>query len=309
MPVPERKLIRRILQASRPRTAALHDALLRGIGDDCAILRPPRGHDLLVTTDFSLEGVHFRRDWHAADSAGHRCLARGLSDIAAMGGDPMAVFLSLALPADSPQRWADGFISGLLRLCKKFDVPLAGGDLAQSKAGVLADIVVVGSVPPGKALLRSGARVGDAIYVTGALGGSAAAVEAMSAGKKLTANSNAEHFYPTPRIEIGRKLRGIATTAIDLSDGLSVDLAHICDESGVGAEIDASAVPVAKGATLKQALHGGEDYELLFTARRAVPKSIAGVPVTRIGQIAGRRGVRIDGRKLKPEGWEHFRRR
>src|SRR5512140_1758731 len=141
------------------------EALIRGIGDDCAVLRPPAGDELLVTTDFSLEGVHFRRDWHAPEVVGHRCLTRGLSDIAAMGGEPLAVFLSLALPPALAQSWANGFLKGLLRLAKQFRVPLAGGDTAQSPAGVLADIIVIGSVPKGKAILRSGARPGDRIYV------------------------------------------------------------------------------------------------------------------------------------------------
>ena len=301
MPVPERELIRRIREAAGGRGKAV----LRGIGDDCAVLRPPRGRELLVTTDFSLEGVHFRRDWHPADSVGHRCLARGLSDIAAMGGEPMAAFLSLALPRELPQRWVDGFLKGLLRLANEFGVQLAGGDIAESSRGVLADIVVLGSAPHGKALLRSGARAGDRIYVTGTLGASSAAVEEMMSSGNLRPKSHLAHFYPTPRIEIGRKLRGVATAAIDLSDGLSVDLRHICEESGVGAVVEN--FPVAKGCTLEQALHGGEDYELLFTARRRVPTSIAGVKVTRIGEIVRGRGVRMDGKELQAKGWEHLR--
>ena len=148
-----------------------------GIGDDCAVLPLPRGHEALVTTDFSLEGVHFRREWHPPDSVGHRCLARGLSDIAAMGGIPRAAFLSLALPPELPQSWVDRFIAGLLKLAAQFSVPLAGGDTAQSPDGILADIVVLGSVPAGKAILRSGARPGDFLYVTGTLGSAVAALE------------------------------------------------------------------------------------------------------------------------------------
>jgi thiamine-monophosphate kinase len=287
-----------------------------GIGDDCAVLRPPRGHELLITTDFSLEDVHFRRDWHPAECVGHRCLARGLSDIAAMGGEPLAAFLSLALPAGLEQRWVDGFLRGLLKLAGRFNVPLAGGDVAQSPAGVLADIMVVGSVPRGRALLRSGARPGDALYVTGALGGSAAAIQQMRAGKKLRPAQNRAHFFPEPRIAVGRLLRErrMASAAIDLSDGLSTDLSHICEESGVGAVVYAESVPVAKGATLELALHGGEDYELLFTAapRTRVPEEIAGVRVTRLGEII--RGDRVficdrTGRRkpLPPRGWEHLR--
>ena len=308
MPLVERKLIGKIKGAAR----APSPVLALGIGDDCAILRPPRGHELLVTTDFSLEGTHFRRPWHPAQSVGHRCLARGLSDIAAMGGKPLAAFLSLALPGDLRQRWADEFLRGLLALAGRFHVPLAGGDIAESSGGVLADIVVVGSVPRGRALLRSGARPGDALYVTGALGGSAAALARLRRGGKLRPRDWPAHFFPEPRLEAGRRLRALASAAIDLSDGLSTDLSHICGESGVGAVVYAETIPAAKHATLDMALHGGEDYELLFTSGKRVPQEISGVRVTRIGEIIGE--PRIDladgaGRRapLRIRGWEHFR--
>ena len=150
--------------------------IVAGIGDDCAILRIPAGHEALVTTDFSLEGVHFRREWHSAEVIGHRCLTRGLSDIAAMGGTPIAAFLSLAVPSGIPQKWVDRFMKGLLELAGENGVTLAGGDTAQSAAGVCADIVVVGSAPKGSAIRRSRARPGDLLYVTGVLGGAAAAL-------------------------------------------------------------------------------------------------------------------------------------
>jgi thiamine-monophosphate kinase len=285
-----------------------------GIGDDAAVLRVPQGHEILVTTDFSLEGVHFRREWHPAECVGHRCLTRGLSDIAAMGGEPRTAFLSLALPANLPQRWVDEFVRGLLALARKYGVTLAGGDTAQSPAGVLADIVVVGSVPKGKAITRAGARAGDVLFVTGELGGSAAALAELYRGRKISRKNFARHFYPEPRVAVGRFLRqrGLATAMIDLSDGLSTDLHHICDESGDGAEVLAETIPCHCAASLEQALHGGEDYELLFTTRpgRKVPEKIAGVPVTRIGVIT-RKGVfltRGGARKnLAPGGWEHLR--
>ena len=193
-----------------------------GIGDDCALLTLPRGHEALITTDFSLEDVHFRRAWHPAGSIGHRCLARGLSDIAAMGGEPRAAFLSLALPSKLPQRWVDQFFSGFLKLAKQFSVPLAGGDTAESPAGVLADIVVIGSVPKSRAILRSGARVGDFVYVTGTLGASVAVLESLRQGKKLRPAQHPRHFYPEPRIPLGRYLREnqLASAMIDTSDGL-----------------------------------------------------------------------------------------
>src|SRR5271169_1080373 len=171
MPLSEKKLVEKI-RHSAPGGAAL----VTGIGDDCAVLRVPPGHELLVTTDFSIEKVHFRRDWHRPELVGWRCLTRGLSDIAAMGGEPRAAFLSLAVGSDVPQKWVDRFLKGLSELAETFKVPLAGGDTAQSPAGIHADIVVVGSVPKGTALLRSGAKPDEQIYVTGELGGAAAAL-------------------------------------------------------------------------------------------------------------------------------------
>lgn len=298
--------------------------IVRGIGDDCAVASVPAGHEVLLTTDFSLQGVHFRQEWHPAQSVGHRCLARGLSDIAAMGGEPIAAFLSLALPRDLPQSWVTGFLEGLLKLARRYRVTLAGGDIAQSLSGVLADIVVLGSVPRGKGILRSGARPGDRIYVTGELGGSAAALDELFSGrrKKLGVVDYPRHFYPVPRVEVGRFLRekNLASAMIDISDGLSTDLAHICEESEVVAVLDAGLIPRAKvGAkkkevNLKLALHGGEDYELLLTARprTRVPAVIRGVPVTEIGRITDGSGMRLidshgHSERLQPQGWQHFR--
>jgi thiamine-monophosphate kinase len=332
MPLPEKKLIaeiRRVAESARKmagksaRPTHARAIILAGIGDDCAVLRLRPGDDMLVTTDFSLEGIHFRRDWHPAESVGHRCLARGLSDIAAMGGEPVAAFLSLALPRNLAQSWVNGFVRGLLKLAKEYGVCLAGGDTAESPDGIFADIVVAGSAPKGEAVMRSGARPGDRIYVSGELGGSAAAVAAMRQGKKAKPQGYPRHFYPEPRIELGRILRekGLATAMIDLSDGLSTDLAHICEESRVGAEIEFGAIPRARvGKPAREvspdlALHGGEDYELLFTSPRgkSVPRQIAGVALTLIGYVTRRRKVFLMnedgvGQELFPRGWEHFRR-
>ncbi|HET8888365.1 MAG TPA: thiamine-phosphate kinase [Candidatus Angelobacter sp.] len=295
--------------------------LARGIGDDCAILRLSSGSELLVTTDLCIENVHFRRAWHPAAAVGHRCITRGLSDIAAMGGHPMACFLSLGLPDDLPQSWVNGFLRGLLAQARHFKIPLAGGDISSARQ-ITADIIVTGQVPAGKAVLRSGARPGDRIYVTGSLGGSAATLKQLFVGKKIKPTRSNAHFYPTPRITAGAWLRerSLATAMIDLSDGLSVDLAHICEESRVAAIIEANKVPLGNGADLKLALHGGEDYELLFTApaRAKVPTRIADVAVTEIGEIRNRRdyssaiGILGDNGKVRPlpqRGWEHFARR
>jgi thiamine-monophosphate kinase len=328
VPLPEKALI-----AQLRRTAAAHQrradsrarstCVLTGIGDDCAVLRLPPAHDSLVTTDFSLEGIHFRHDWHSPESVGHRCLARGLSDIAAMGGEPVAAFLSLALPRNLPQAWIGRFARGLINLAEKFGVTLTGGDTAESPNGILADIIVVGTVPKGKAILRSGARPGDRIFVSGELGGSAAALDRMlkKPKRKLNPRDYPRHFFPEPRLELGRILRerGLASAMIDTSDGLSTDLAHICEESGVGAEIEADLIPLAsigkpaRKVDLQFALHGGEDYELLFTAppTRRVPTHIAGVPVTHIGHATRTRKIFLRNRngvgyELHPQGWQHF---
>jgi len=333
-----------ILRQIRRRAGAFGSAALPvGIGDDCALIRPRTGEDLAITTDLSIAGRHFRLEWHPADAVGHRTLARGLSDLAAMGARPVAAFLSLGLPRvltraatgrsaaerhDAGLRsWLDGFLDGFLRLAREHKTPLAGGDLAESPVAV-ADIVLIGAVPRGQALLRSGARPGDAIYVSGALGGAAAGLarlaecrganwRPMRMGARLSPEM-ASHLYPQPRLAQGRWLvrRQLATAAIDISDGLSTDLMHICEESGVAAEIDVLALPIRPGASLDQALHGGEDYELLFTARASarLPRVIAGIPITRVGRIlAVRKGLARmtllttrGPQPLQARGWRHF---
>ena len=310
----EKSLIERIRR--RVRGGA---SVVVGIGDDCAVLRVPAGHQLLVTTDFTLENVHFRREWHPPEVVGWRCLTRGLSDIAAMGGEPRAAFLSMALDRGVPQKWVTRFLAGLLEAADEFRVPLAGGDTAQSAGGIQADIVVVGSVPKGTAVLRSGARPGDQIYVTGELGGSAAAIAGMREGKVRAADYE-QHFHPVARVEVGQWLRrkGLASAMIDVSDGLSTDLEHICEESGVGAEIEAAAIPralvgrPARQVSFDLALHGGEDYELLFTSAKKILAKVAGVAVTRVGRITRERGMVLilqngERKRLAAQGWEHFK--
>jgi len=321
----------RIIDRIRARTSP-SNAVRLGIGDDCAILKPPPGHELLVTTDFSLEDRHFRRNWHSPASIGHRTLARGLSDLAAMGARPLAAFLSLAMPksvARNP-RWLDSFLDGLLALAAAHHVPLAGGDTAQSPAqAILADIVLLGSAPAGRALRRSGARPGDLLYCTGALGGAAAELAALSASPRkfrtATAAADHPHLFPQPRLAVGQALlrRRLATACIDLSDGLSTDLAHLCTASNVAAELDLAQLPLHPLSTnlddraqITAHLHGGEDYELLFTAAPStkIPRSIAAVPITRIGRILKPNATRpqmtllsdTDRFELQPHGWEHF---
>jgi thiamine-monophosphate kinase len=317
-----------LLKRIRQRASYYNNRTLRlGIGDDCAILQLKPGEELAVTTDLSISGQHFRLDWHPPEVIGHRSLARGLSDIAAMGAQPIAAFLSLGLPRElTVPSWIDRFLDGFFSLANRNKVPLAGGDLAESPLAV-ADIVLLGAAPKGEALRRSGARPGDKLYVTGVLGGASAGLDVLRkrAGRvsapKIKAKDRepaAPHLWPEPRIVQGLWLRGRgqATAAIDLSDGLSTDLSHLCQESGVAAEVEVEALPVAREATLHQALHGGEDYELLFTAKPGakIPSSIAGVPITQIGRIVKRRRgqprvfqIGPSGREpLKRSGWEHF---
>lgn len=295
----ERELIERIgRQAGRPR------GLVRGIGDDCAIYAPRVDEELLFTTDFLIEDVHFRRATHGSADIGHKALARGLSDIAAMGGVPRFCLVSLALSEDLRGRWLDGFYKGLLALAGKTKTTLAGGDLARSEK-VVCDIVVCGSVKKGTALRRDRAKTGDAIYVSGALGGSALG---LASGK---GRAFQKHLKPEPRLKLGQALVKLGATAcMDLSDGLSIDLQRLCVASGVSADLDGE-LPMFDGASVEQALHGGEDYELLFTVPSTVRvrASCGGVPVTRIGTITrGHAGtVKIDEFELQPLGYDHFR--
>ena len=281
--------------------------LALGIGDDCAVFRP-RGSaaELLFTTDMLIEGTHFRRQTHSAADVGWKALARGLSDIAAMGGTPRFCLVSLALAPWTDARWVDGFYRGLLQLANREGTALAGGDLSHAPR-VICDIVVCGDAPRGTALRRSGARAGDGIYVSGWLGGSALGL----AEGRRRGRAWRRHTRPEPRLALGRFLRERvrATAAMDISDGLSLDLHRLCQASGLAAGI--AEPPLFPAATLQQALHGGEDYELLFTARpTGVPEEFAGLPLTRIGTMRkGRAGaVSLDGAPLAPLGYDHFRR-
>jgi len=261
-----------------------------GIGDDCAIYRPKSGEELLFTTDQFIEGVHFRPDLPAA-AIGERALARSVSDIAAMGGEPRFCLVSLAVTAREKDTWVLAFFRGLLGLARKTGTALAGGDIARGEK-VHVDVMVCGAAPRGQALRRDGARPGDSLWVSGPLG--------RPWDRRIR-----------PRLDLARALRGRATGCIDISDGLALDLHRLCVASGVAAELDQ--VPVARGSTLERALHGGDDYELLFTLpadsrgpRGAVRGAIRGT--TRIGTIVrGRAGtLRLNGEPLEPKGYDHF---
>ena len=256
--------------------------VIRGIGDDCALFRPKPGEDLLLKTDQLIEAVHFPKTM-PPELVGQRALGRALSDIAAAGGDPRCCLVALAVPNSRADRWILAFYRGLLQLAKRTKTVLAGGDLSHADA-IHCSVMVVGAAGRGKALTRAGARPGDQLCVSGVL------------GKPWDQPIE-------PRLALGRKLAGKATACIDLSDGLSLDLYRLCEESGVAASVDG--VPMVRGASIERALHGGEDYELLFTlpARTTPPQG-----TTRIGTIvrgpAGR--VWFDGKILAPRGYDHF---
>ncbi len=307
-----------IIQSIRRRAgrATPQGARIRlGIGDDAAVLDPlPRGQELLVTTDLLIEGSHFRRERHPARALGHKTLARGLSDIAAMGGQPLYALLSLCLPPWAGEKWRKQFFAGLFNLARRAGVALVGGDLAAG-GRFAADIVVLGSAARGQVLRRSKARPGDLIYVSGRLGGSALGLKRLRpATFSLADPAVRRHLYPTPRLALGRFLaeKLHVQAAMDLSDGLSLDLFRMAAESRVGAEIWAEALPVFPGANRHQALHGGEDYELLFTlgSGRQVPQSFEGIPLTAIGVVTPDRRLSLIGARgrrsrLPVGGFQH----
>ena len=253
-----------------------------GIGDDCAVFRPKAGEDLLLKTDQLIEGVHFLKTMRP-DTIGERALARPLSDIAAAGGYPRCCLVALAVPRTRSERWIFSFFRGLLTLGKKTGTVLVGGDLSHDDK-VHCSVMVVGAVARGKALTRDGARPGDLLYVSGRL------------GKPWNQRIH-------PRLALGRKLAGKASACIDLSDGLSLDLHRLAKASGIAAQLDS--IPVVRGATIERALHGGEDYELLFTLP---PRIQPPAGTTRIGtMVRGRAGtVLLEGKKLAPRGYDHF---
>jgi thiamine-monophosphate kinase len=305
-----------------------------GIGDDAAVVGAGRNRDFILTADLSIEGVHFNRRLHPARSVGHRALARSLSDVAAMGGIPRFALLSVAFPRSATRRWVQEFFAGLLCLARRFRVKVIGGDTAVVARAGMMDVSVIGEVPRGSALRRSGARPGDQIFASGWLGRSALGLEALKSraqrqGRTLRSRTEAKdiqasvqaHLYPEPRLELGAFLRrtGLASALMDISDGLSTDLTRLCAASGVGAEIWAEQLPGPESAkpakALELALHGGEDYELLFTvpARKTVrvPAKFRGFPLRRIGRIKRSSGltlIRRDGSQapLAAAGYDHF---
>lgn len=279
--------------------------VIQGIGDDCAILASPGdGPDLLVSTDMFIEGIHFDSKRFTPRQAGYRAIARALSDIAAMGGEPRWHLMSMAWGSGTAGSWALEFMEGAAGAAAEFQSVLVGGDT--SHAGLLTcDVTVIGTAPRGQALLRSGAGPGDGIYVSGLLGGS-------EHGRRKGPDSPADwtrHVHPQPRLALGQWLRGKASACMDLSDGLLLDLHRLCLASGVSADI-VSELPVWPGADPAEAMRDGEDYELLFTAPGAagIPPSWEGLALTRIGEVAdGPAGeIRWNGKQAPVAGYDHL---
>jgi thiamine-monophosphate kinase len=298
-------------------------AVSLAFGDDAALWIPAPGHETVLTCDWFLEGSHFLRERHPPDTVGWKCLARAVSDVAAMGGKPRCFLLSLAVPDNLTGKWLNAFLRGLRRASHGLGCELAGGDTTRHDQ-VLISITVIGEVQRHRAIRRAGARPGDAIYVSGTLGEAEFGLRQLRGRRSFARQTNAalrKHLYPEPRLALGQWLakNRLATAMMDLSDGLSTDLPRLCAASGVGARIHVNALPMtgmASAVLARQlALHGGDDYELIFTVKPGdeprLPPKFRGLPLTRIGEIT--RGkkilVNVDGRleDLPQGGWDPFR--
>jgi len=315
-----------------------NDDVSVGIGDDAAVIRTTGGKDLIVCCDLMVESVHFRTEWMPPRLLGRKALAVNLSDVAAMGGIPKFAMISIALPSRFGSDFIDEFFGGLFELAKACDISIVGGDTSSSPDSLFIDIGVIGECETGKAVTRRGAKIGDQVFVTGSLGASALGISLLEEGFRLGDSTNEsapmrrqailKHLSPEPRLKVGRELAEarLATAMIDISDGLSTDLCHILEESNCGAVIYADKLPVAECVNsiastvpgmdcLRLALHGGEEYELLFTARPENMRRVfeistrLGIEITAIGEIVGGKGLQLrrDGvsEQIKPEGFEH----
>ncbi|MGH9840600.1 MAG: thiamine-phosphate kinase [Blastocatellia bacterium] len=332
------------IEQIRNRAAARRaDGLMLGIGDDAAILGQREGRETLVTVDLLVEEVDFKLDYAVPRWLGHKTLAVSLSDIAAMGGAPKFSLLTLAIPEQSPisnlqsETFWEAFFEGYFALAEACGVALVGGDISSTPGGLAMDSMVIGHCAAGKAVRRSGARMGDDIYVTGALGASAAGLRLLLEGARasdaeasLAQSAIRTHLRPSPRVEFGRLAgeSGLAHSMIDVSDGLAQDLPHICEESQVAAILEFDAVPIAEAvklvttdadAAFSLAVGGGEDFELLLTADRSNERALfdlasrCELPLARIGTITAceeAHPIRVShGGDVKPlsiRGFDHF---
>ena len=325
-----------IIAGLKKRTSVKRDVLL-GIGDDAAVIRTVEGRELLACCDLMVEGVHFRTDWSPAGLLGRKALAVNLSDVAAMGGVPKFAMLSLALPGWCSDDFIAELFDGVFELADASGVSIIGGDTSSSRDSLFIDVSVIGECETGKAVTRRGAKVGDTVYVSGSLGASALGLSLLEEGFRLDDSQDPndarlqavrKHLVPEPRLELGRALghSGLATAMIDISDGLSTDLWHILDESGVGAIIHAASIPVAEcvlttasiapGIDAQSlALHGGEEYELVFTARPENHEHVIalagtlGAAIAAIGDVVAETGLQLEFNGelslVRPLGHEH----
>jgi len=281
------------------------------IGDDAAVFDVPAGQSLVFCSDLLAENTHFIRDLDPPDSIGYKSVAANVSDVGAMGGTPLHFLISLAAPGDLDGAWVDSFLDGVALACGDFKISLIGGDSSSSDR-IFVDVSMIGSVPSGKAIRRSGAKPGDSIYVSGQIGGSALGLERLRSGD-LKNPAVRRHLYPEPRHKLGAALLERAHAMIDISDGLSTDLTHIVEESKVSARIYKDRLPGWPGAGDHHILHGGEEYELIVASPHDLAEVRMNVPLRRIGEIIGS-GVEnqvflIDGTQesvLRPQGWQHF---
>lgn len=301
--------------------------LIAGIGDDAAIFITPNNYQNLISTDLLIEDTHFKLKYTPADLLGYKALAVNLSDIAAMGGEAKYFLLSIARPKTLSDEFLTDLLLGMFELAKKYKVSLIGGDTSASSDKLFLNLTVLGESLVNKAVMRSGAEPGDEIYVSGKLGGAALGLELLQKGKRLTDNNLTKieksallaHLKPEPKLDLGSQLvkSQLVTAMIDISDGLSSDLGHICKESQVGAIIDSALLPLFDGATMDQALNGGEDYELLFTVpaeKVGQVKELAmlfpNLSITKIGVITSNLTkflITQNGQiPLKPCGYDHF---
>jgi thiamine-monophosphate kinase len=320
-----------LIERVRRRFPSMGHGLRMGIGDDAAVLRPRGGSEWVVTTDAFLENVHFLRRVHSPKAVGYKALARATSDIAAMGARARYFFLAVGLPDACAGPWLDDFLDGMARAARRFGLTLSGGDTTKYPQ-FIANLTVLGEIDRGKAILRSGAKPGDLLCISGRLGEAELGFQLIQKKlhkQKRWTNLLKKHFYPEPRLALGEWLSAhrCATSMIDTSDGLSTDLAHICKASGVGAIVWASKIPAVRVPPelqrlgldpLELALNGGEDYELLFTVPKKfssrMPRKIGAIPLTVIGEITREKKVILRGSDgcstpLQPKGWDPFRKK
>ncbi len=273
-----------------------------GPGDDAALIEVPPGELLVVTTDMLVEGVHFRRDWGEADDLGWKSAAVNLSDLAAMGARPGYMVAAVALPDGFASAFADGLVQGLVECARAFDSPLVGGDTVRSSGPYVISVTAVGFVARAVALRRDAARVGDVVAVTGHLGGAAAALRIMNGGEIPDPRLGARLLRPVPRVREARELAAAGLRcAIDCSDGLSRSALLIAHESGCALELDAERIPVQEGATIADALDGGEDYELVVAGPAAAIER-AGPLLTAVGRVRAGSGAELlttDGKRTR----------